>query len=249
MDKINFIDLRGKISATLGLIKMKNWLPQPRTIKYDLSVVNGKLSLDSVVQDGEIVNYIVDGDFAMHFGKGCFHMGLKACDVVMAGVTKIRGGKICYINNDSDHFEPEYEKFVEFVKQIRKLSFVSNELLVEFYDFKTKTTQKIDFKMKVTEMWKPNIETDKKSIGPSDNWFIFLHNDCVNSKKDVTIVLFNNTKLPYADCERIMNCAHLNSSALICQGPYPEIEYLQEILENAGLKISISLITDVSSSN
>jgi ATP-dependent Clp protease adapter protein ClpS len=242
--------LKGTLSKDgLRLIPIKNWMVPVRTKTYIPSLSKGLLLLDPKVPDGERVSFLFDHDLKLHFGIGLFHMTLPALDILMAGELKIRDGKVCYISNLSDAFEPQYENFIEFIKRFIKLSFVSDDVQIEFHDFKTNICRKINIEKKLKEKWKPNIKIDKKSLGPSDNWFIFLHNDCINSKKDVTIVLFNNTKLPYEDCDRIMNCAHLNSSALICQGPYPEIEYLQEILENAGLKISISLITDVSSSN
>jgi ATP-dependent Clp protease adapter protein ClpS len=250
MNRNYFIDLKGTLSKDgLRLISIKNWMVPVRTLKYIPCISNGFLELDPKVPDGERVSFLCDYELKLYFGNGLFHMTLPALDIIMAGEMKFRNGKVFYICNLSDAFEPQYEQFVEFVKRIKKLPFVSNDVEIEFYDYMTNKSRRINIESIVKEKWKPNIETEKKSLGPSDNWFIFLHNDCVNSKKDVIIVLFNNTKLPYEDCERIMNCAHLNSSALICQGPYPEIENLQEILENAGLKISISLITDVSSSN
>jgi ATP-dependent Clp protease adapter protein ClpS len=226
---------------------MVNWLPRPETMIFIPRISNDLLSFEPPISNGERVSYLVDSDLNLHIGIGRYYMGLKAGAIIMAGEIKCHDGKISYINNRSEPFEPGYYEFINFVKEFRRLPFVSKNLKIEFHDFKKKASRKTILELKNDDKWKSN--TNKKSQGVNENWFIFLHNDSVNDMIDIVVALGNNTGLSYEDCVRIMNCAHYHETALIGHGPYPYLEDLQRRLQNDGLTISLELVADISSSN
>jgi ATP-dependent Clp protease adapter protein ClpS len=248
MSMNQYIDLKGQMSIKgLDLIPMIDWLPPQKSMVFTPYVTNGKLRFEPNTGNDERVSFVLDSDFNLYFGVGRYYMNLKAGSVIMAGEIKCRGGKINYINNYSDAFAPGYNQFIEFVKEFRKLTFVSTVIEIEFRDFKSKTSNKINLAMESGQ----NIISgfDKKSQGVSENWFLFLHNDHINSKLDVVVALENHTDLQFEDCQRIMLCAHLNGTSLILQGSYTDLEHLQDKLRDSGLTTSMELVCDISGHN
>ncbi len=131
-----FIDLSDLITPNLPLIKMKNLVPQVATKMLKAVILDKKLRFDPIVTDGDAVNFLIDTKFKLFFGIGHFKLAKKENEIIMAGQIKCRNGQVYYINNWSGYFETEDDQFIDFVKEFRKLDFVTLDLQVEIYKFK-----------------------------------------------------------------------------------------------------------------
>jgi hypothetical protein len=135
-DRNFFIDLSDLMTPNLPLIKMKSWVPQVAAKMLKAVILDKKLRLDPLITDGEAIDFIFDTTFKLFFGIGHFKHAKKENEIIMAGQIKCRNGLVYYINNWSGYFETEDNQFINFVKEFRKLDFVTPDLQVELYNFK-----------------------------------------------------------------------------------------------------------------
>ncbi len=73
--------------------------------------------------ESDIVDYIINNDMDLLFGKGHFKLNKKQETLISAGRMKIEnGGKITYIDNDSGHYNPNKEHLEEIINILNKLN-------------------------------------------------------------------------------------------------------------------------------
>jgi hypothetical protein len=130
-----FIDLSNLMTPNLPLIKMKHLVPQVAAKMLKAVILDKKLRFDPIVIEGEAIDFIIDNRFRLYFGIGHFKLAKEENEIIMAGQIKCRNGLIYYTNNLSGHYETSFDHFIEFVKEFRKLDFVSDDLKIEYYDF------------------------------------------------------------------------------------------------------------------
>lgn len=135
-DKDFFIDLSDMISLNLPLAKMKHLESRGLVKELNVSLIDQRLRFSPIVEDGQPIDFLIDRKFRMYLGIGHLKISGKENEIIMAGQFRCRNGQVYYINNWSIYCEIEYDQFIDFVKEFRKMDFVVSDLQVEFYNFK-----------------------------------------------------------------------------------------------------------------
>lgn len=103
----------------LEKIELIEHLPQVGAKKYPFEIVSDRLvlySLNNTKLHNKIIDFIIDDNYNIKFGKGHYKLNEKNTTLRMAGEIMINNdGKVIELNNFSGHYQPSRNLFQYFI--------------------------------------------------------------------------------------------------------------------------------------
>jgi hypothetical protein len=117
-DTINIYTITGDLPD----IHVAEAVPQVGSCKYKFKYKAGKFIFEKIDNPfSDKIDFIVDQNYNLKFGYGHYKLNEKRTNLKMAGTIKInKKGNIVYIDNDSGHYQPNQEIFLNFINAISK---------------------------------------------------------------------------------------------------------------------------------
>lgn len=79
------------------------------------------------------VDYIITNDFNFLIGRGHYKLNKKKNTLISAGVLKInKEGKICYLDNDSGHYNPNQKHLNTIYSYFKMCNMLSDDCIVNY---------------------------------------------------------------------------------------------------------------------
>lgn len=108
------------LDMKLNKINVKLPVPQVGSKKYNYFLDKNRITFIDDQPYNQKIDYIINDDSLLLFGKGHFKLNEKKDSLLMAGEIIInKKGKITYINNNSGHYQPTEEEFKSFFNELK----------------------------------------------------------------------------------------------------------------------------------